>query len=211
MLFVGFFSAASDYYNILKSKKEKGMKLKEQQENQKKEEEKKRVKQEEKGKFDKEQEEKGLVKFIDKTGEEHWGKPKEIEELKEIDSGLRDNFTSMNHFEFEEFIGELFKKMGYEVKVTKKTGDYGIDVVATKGEEIIAIQVKKYAAGHHVGAPDVQNTLGSMHKYKATKAIIITTSNFTVQAEEQAKEAPIELWNKRILHDMVIKYFIKGK
>ena len=47
-----------------------------------------------------------------------------------------------------------------------------------------------------------------MWKIKANKSIIITTSDFTVQAIEQSKEAPVELWNLNTLKRYVRKYFI---
>ncbi|MBI4452717.1 restriction endonuclease [Candidatus Woesearchaeota archaeon] len=39
--------------------------------------------------------------------------------------------------------------------------------------------------------------------------MIVTTSDFTVQAKVQADEAPIELWNLQTLKSMVRKYFIE--
>ncbi len=155
-------------------------------------------------KFEREQEAKGLMKYQDK-----WGTPEQVKTWKEIDIGLSNNFANLTHFEFEQFIGKLFQKMGYRTEVTRKTGDYGVDVIAKKGDDVIAIQVKKNSIGNNVGDIVVQNTLGGMWKYKANKAIIITTSDFTTMAHEQAKRAPIELWNKNTLHQMVRKYFVE--
>ncbi|MBI5677640.1 MAG: restriction endonuclease, partial [Planctomycetes bacterium] len=55
---------------------------------------------------------------------------------------------------------------------------------------------------------DVQRLLGAMQlrSIKANKAVLITTSDFTIQAKEQAKEAPIELWNGNYLIEIVEKY-----
>ena len=49
-----------------------------------------------------------------------------------------------------------------------------------------------------------------MRDVKANKAIIITTSDFTIQAKKQAEEAPVELWNLKTLKQMVRKYFIES-
>ncbi len=156
-------------------------------------------------KFLEEQKKKGLIEYNGK-----WGKPEEVKIWKEIDVGISNNFANLTHFEFEQFIGALFQKMGYQTEVTRKTGDYGIDVIAKKGDDVIAIQVKKNSIGNNVGDIVVQNTLGGMWKYKANKAIIITTSDFTTMAHEQARSAPIELWNKKTLHQMVKKYFVES-
>ncbi|RLG91394.1 MAG: hypothetical protein DRO36_04315 [Candidatus Hecatellales archaeon] len=47
-----------------------------------------------------------------------------------------------------------------------------------------------------------------MWKYKANKSILITTSDFTILAQEQAKEAPIELWNRKVLFNLIEKYML---
>jgi HJR/Mrr/RecB family endonuclease len=160
---------------------------------------------EERRKFRKEQEAKGLLEYDNK-----WGTPKQVKEWKEIDSGLSDNFARLSPYQFEKFIAELFEKMGYITTVTPGSGDFGVDVIAKKDGQITVIQVKKYAHGTHVTPEDVQRTLGSMWKYKAEKAVVVTTSDFTTRAMDVQNGAPIELWNKKVLHDMVRKYFIEN-
>jgi restriction system protein len=83
--------------------------------------------------------------------------------------------------------------MGYETQLTAKTADYGADIVAKKGEDTFVIQVKRYSYANKVGNRDIQRLLGSMWKYKANKAIFVTSSDFTDFAYEQAVGAPIEL------------------
>jgi len=123
---------------------------------------------------------------------------------------LSTNFALMSPFDFEDFVANLFNTIGYETEVTKKTGDYGIDVIAKKEGEIMAIQCKKYQEGNHVSNREVQRLLGSMQlkDLKANKGILITTSDFTKQAYFQAEDTPIELWNKEMLHETVKKYLI---
>jgi HJR/Mrr/RecB family endonuclease len=152
------------------------------------------------------QREKGLYLFEGK-----WVDKKEIPKLKEIKIGLDNNFKNISPYEFENFIAKLFTAMGYKTQVTKKSGDYGIDVIAKKDNDIIAIQAKKYHDGNPVGNRDVQRLLGAMQlkDVKANHSIIITTSHFTVQAREQAKECAIELWSKEDLHKMVRKYLME--
>ncbi|HYW35877.1 MAG TPA: restriction endonuclease [Balneolaceae bacterium] len=118
-------------------------------------------------------------------------------------------YELMQPFEFERFIAKLFNKMGYSAKVTSKTGDFGIDVIAKKGEDVVAIQAKKYSVGNNIGNRAVQRLIGSMSykDYKANKGILITTSDFTNQAYNQAEGNPVELWNQDYLNKMVEKYF----
>lgn len=122
------------------------------------------------------------------------------------------NYAFISPYEFEELVAELFKKMGYDVTLTPKSGDYGVDVIARSGGDVIAIQAKKYSKGNNVGNRDVQRLLGAMHlsTIKANKGILITTSEFTVQAKEQAKEAPIELWHGEYFNSILFKYLGKN-
>lgn len=156
--------------------------------------------------FERTQKGKGLVKFVSHNGEEKWGTYGQVKKWKEL--GLSNNFADYTPREFEKFVYDLFRKMGYDVELTPASGDYGVDVVAKKPGNTVAIQVKKYADGNMVGAPVVQQTLGAMWKVKADQSIIITTSGFTVYAQEQAREAPIELWDKKTLHEFVRKYMV---
>jgi len=161
--------------------------------------------------FVREQRAKGLVSFIDRHGVERWGTPKQVEEWKRIDVGLKNNFVDYSPREFEYFIGELFRRMGYLVEIGKYAKDFGIDLIAKREGEVVVVEIKKWQIGHNVGPETIRSVLGAMWKAKANKAIVVTTSDFTVLAEEQAREAPVELWNGRVLCKLVEKYFITAK
>jgi len=137
--------------------------------------------------FDYQQRQKGLYKYIE-AGIEKWGT------IDKILDGLSPS-------QFEDFIGLLFKSMGYEVTNLPHVGDYGADLLIKRSGEIVVVQVKKYGLGNSVGAPEVQKTLGSMWKYKASRAVLVTTSSFTTNAHEQARNAPIELWDGKKLRE----------
>jgi restriction endonuclease Mrr len=151
---------------------------------------------------------KGLVPFVSRYGEEKWGTPSQVEEWKRIDIGLKNHFADYSPREFEEFVAKLFSAMGYEVSLGPYVGDYGADIIASKDNRRILIQVKKYAQGNLVGNREVRDTLGAVWG-KADKAILVTTSDFTEQAYEQAKGTPIELWNYRTLEEYIEKYLLR--
>ncbi len=160
----------------------------------------------EKEKFEASQRKKGFELFEDK-----WVKKTEIPKLKGIKLGLDKNFQNISSYDFEKFIAKLFKAMGYETRVTQASNDYGIDVIAKKEHETIAIQCKRYRPGNSIGNNDIQKLLGAMQhrNIQANHSIIITTSHFTVQAKEQAKECAIELWDNQLLKKMVKKYLME--
>src|SRR6266508_4289617 len=101
-----------------------------------------------------------------------------LEQLGQIDPGT-----------FEELIGELLERIGFEeVEVTRRSGDGGIDVrgVLTVGGVTrvkTAIQVKRWANT----IPDriVRELRGSLGP--AEQGLIITTSGFTRPAVAEAK------------------------
>lgn len=120
---------------------------------------------------------------------------------------LQNNFRRFEPYEFEELIGRLFAAKGYQVEVTQKSGDFGVDVIARAGHDVVAIQVKHWEAS--VGGPDVHKTLGSMITYNANRALVITTSDFTNQAYEiQKRGAPVVLWNGERVKEEFRKAFL---
>jgi hypothetical protein len=138
-----------------------------------------------------------------------WDDKETIEELKRADIGLKENFRNFSPYEFEEFIADLFEKLGYSAWKTSDSGDYGVDVVAEKNGKKYAIQVKRHKITNKVGSPTVRDTLGSKHKIDADKTVIVTTSYFTKPAWEQAENSPIELWNKNTLDSKVEDCYIR--
>lgn len=114
------------------------------------------------------------------------------------------NLDELNGVEFEVAIAGLYKHKGYEVEITKASGDFGVDVIAKKGREILAIQAKRYSG--KVGIKAVQEVSAGAFYYKATKAIVITNSFYTEQAKELAKNTDITLINKKHLANMWESY-----
>jgi len=130
---------------------------------------------------------------------------------KEIELGLKNNFADYDPYEFEEKIAELFEKMGFKVRTTSSSGDYGIDVVAEREEDKVVIQVKKYSSSNFVGPNPVQRTIGAIPMEDADRAIFITTSSYTKSAkrvEEKCDE--IELWDGETLKRKFREYYLNS-
>ena len=107
--------------------------------------------------------------------------------------------------------GKLFEKKGYQVKVTQKTNDFGIDVEAKSPNEYLGIQVKHWETD--VGFEDVAKTLGVSNKFN--KVIIISTkSNFTRQAMIFANDGTnryrIDLWDNRKFKNELRKIYFES-
>ncbi len=93
--------------------------------------------------------------------------------------------------EFEDRIKLLFEDMGYSVKKTPVTGDFGADLIANKANERIIIQCKRYSS--KVGLQAVQEAATAVTHYGAHRAMVITNNTFTSQARLLAKSNGVEL------------------
>lgn len=131
--------------------------------------------------------------FIDKVKQENY-----IRELESYDDSEEKQWSLvdlklMSGYEFEEFIAELFRRWGYQTSTTKKSGDQGVDVLAEKNGELIAIQTKCYT--HPVGNKAVQEIVAGLKFYHAKIGLVVTNSCFTPSAKELAEANNIVLWD----------------
>lgn len=107
-------------------------------------------------------------------------------------------FWSLAPKEFEFIVAELYESLGYTIKLTQDSYDGGIDIHASKDEvstkEKLVIQCKRYTKDNNVGVSEIRSLLGVVTDAKATKGVLITTSNFTQEAKKFEKNNPsIEL------------------
>lgn len=113
---------------------------------------------------------------------------------------------------FEEMIAELFKKMGFYVKLTQKTRDQGVDIYAKRdlesGTEYLAIQCKHYPDGT-VGVEHVRELYGVIQSQPAvTKAVLITSGQFSKDCKDFARDKRIQLFDRAYVLAQLQKYGI---
>jgi restriction system protein len=94
---------------------------------------------------------------------------------------------------FEEFVAELFEALGYDVEHTGGTGDLGVDLRLRRKDGLVAVVQCKYHKRGVVGSPELQRFLGTIAHTASHKGYFITTSTFSLAAENFATEHPIEL------------------
>lgn len=90
----------------------------------------------------------------------------------------------MDGHRFEAYMAEAFKKQGYTVLLTPASGDYGVDLVITKGSEKCAVQIKRYKS--RLGQASIREAVAGMAFYKCTSAMVVTNSRFTDHAKALA-------------------------
>jgi restriction endonuclease Mrr len=110
------------------------------------------------------------------------------------DKELMWQMKGMEPAEFEEFIAELFVKLGYKAQTTGAPHDGGVDVVLEKDGVQSFVQCKKYNK-NEVNAHAVRDFYGAIADYlkNGGRGYFITTKKFTHDAEKFAENKPIEL------------------
>ena len=93
---------------------------------------------------------------------------------------------------FEEFVGELFEGLGWEVEVVGGSGDEGVDLKVRRKGLLGIVQCKYFTRGV-VGSPELQKFLGTIHHTRSHKGFFVTTRTFTLAAERFVADHPIEL------------------
>lgn len=132
-------------------------------------------------------------------------------------SELLELMAKMDPYKFEQLVVDLLFAMGYggsraeAAKVTKKSGDEGIDGIINEdrlGLDVIYIQAKRWQAT--VGRVEIQNFVGALVGKHATKGVFITTSDFNSNAAEYAKSVhhKVILIDGQRLAELMIEYGI---
>lgn len=99
----------------------------------------------------------------------------------------------INWKEFEILVGEAFRLQGYQVSENHTGGpDGGIDLVLRKGNEKFFVQCKQWKA-FTVGVTIVRELYGVMAAERAVGGFVVTSGQFTKDAEEFAKGRNVEL------------------
>jgi len=93
---------------------------------------------------------------------------------------------ALNRRLFEEVIAEVFHRLGYEVELTKRTRDGGKDIIAVRTIDSVAIryliECKRPDPGKPIGVSTVRELLGVSVDDPTTKALLVTTTSFTRDA-----------------------------
>ena len=93
--------------------------------------------------------------------------------------------------DFEIVLKLLYEQLGYDVSMTKTTGDQGADLIMEKNGTKVVVQAKYYSSP--VGNSAVQEVVGALKYYGAQKAIVVTNNTYTNAAIELAKYNNVQL------------------
>lgn len=110
----------------------------------------------------------------------------------------------MDGHQFEYACADILKANGYKhVKVTRSSGDFGVDVIAEKDKVRYAIQCKRY--NHKLDNTPIQEVVSGLAYYQCDKGAVMTNQYFTEPAKQLAQVNDIELLDRDTLSHMVDK------
>jgi restriction system protein len=109
----------------------------------------------------------------------------------------------MSWREFEMLVGEGFRLEGYAVEENHTPGpDDGIDLVLRKSGERYLVQCKQWRA-LKVGVPVVRELYGAMAAMGAAGGFVVTSGQFTAEAQEFAEGRNLRLIDGAKLHQLL--------
>ncbi|MBY5327304.1 restriction endonuclease [Rhizobium leguminosarum] len=104
---------------------------------------------------------------------------------------VRRIMSQLNGFQFEELVAHIMQCMGYTARVTQKSGDGGVDVIAHMDAlgfqpPIVKIQCKRTTAQH--GSPEVNQLLGTLGEGEF--GLFVSLGSFSRAANELERNRP---------------------
>ena len=119
-----------------------------------------------------------------------------LEFNKQLKEEIMDKIFENGSMFFERLIIDLMEKMNYGIRydngrAMKASNDGGIDGIINQdilGLDKICIQAKRYKKGKLIYAPVITAFSGSLSRHGVKKGIVVTTSDFTAEAHNIARE-----------------------
>jgi hypothetical protein len=112
---------------------------------------------------------------------------------------------SLSQNEFEHFIKWLLEELGYEIDPENYPIDSGVDLIASKDGEKVAVQARRYSRYCRVTDSIILISQKATQTYGCKKSIVIATAYFTKQAIADAENNNIELWDRDFLSEKIIQ------
>lgn len=125
-----------------------------------------------------------------------------------------DDVDRLNDYLFEAYIGALYEKQGYKVQITPRSGDKGIDVLASKDGTNYAIQCKH--SKNNIGQECMSEVLSGAKYYetiygKSFIPLTWTNSHYSSSAIDFARTIDIKCCDRDNLMQWVKENFVTMK
>ena len=115
---------------------------------------------------------------------------------------LRDPLQAMpsDPLAFEHWCAAVLASHGWKCRLTARSGDDGVDVVARKGAVIVAIQVKSWS--RPVTKVAVQEVVAGRPMYGCTHAAVISRSGYMPSTIRMARVNRVILLDAHRVHEL---------
>jgi restriction system protein len=97
----------------------------------------------------------------------------------------------MSGVEFEDYVARVVRSCGVPVIMTSVTGDWGVDIIAGRRPNRLAIQCKRQ--GRPVGTSAIQEVVAGAPMQDCAKTMVVTNHEFTPAARKLAELHDCEL------------------
>jgi restriction system protein len=108
---------------------------------------------------------------------------------------------AMSGVEFEKYVAARLRRAGWQVRLTPAVGDYGVDLIADKDGQSVAVQCKRH--GKSVGVAAVQQVVSGARHHGCTRSIVVSNQEFTTAARQLAYTHRCQLIGRRALQAWV--------
>lgn len=121
---------------------------------------------------------------------------------------LQYDVDSMGGRQFEDFLANVFREIGYYVKKTPYSRDQGADLIIENVHGRFVVQAKR--ANKNVGNKAVQEVTAAIRYYGADSGMVVTNSGFTKSAIALARANGIDLIDGTRLNNMIYKVHLRN-
>jgi len=100
---------------------------------------------------------------------------------------------TLDGWQFEIEVAEIFALNGYKAEVTKKTGDGGVDIILYKEGRKILVQCKHYKAA--IGPEVVRALWGVREDFNSQEVILVASSGITEASKKFVKNKAFRVYD----------------
>jgi restriction system protein len=129
-----------------------------------------------------------------------WAAKRQWPRRREVDGTLT-AIDAMDGVEFENYVAARLARAGWDVQFTPVVGDYGVDLIAEKDGQTVAVQCKRY--GKAVGVAAVQQVVSGARHHGCSRSIVVSNQDFTTAAKQLARTHGCQLIGRRVLQTWV--------
>jgi HJR/Mrr/RecB family endonuclease len=154
-----------------------------------------------------------IDEVIDKSGGEIRSSGTSLQTVRQMIDSATARFASsrvpfsadMDPIEYEQLVSDSLADLGWHTRLTKASGDQGIDVIAEMRGKIVVIQCKRYASS--IGNSAVQEAFAGKSFENADYAAVVTNAEFTRSARQLANTTQVILLHHDELSNLELQIF----